>query len=400
MNEFQGRRVVLGVTGGVAAYKAAELTRLLVKAGAEVDVVLTAAGAQFVGAATFQALSGRRVWQALWDERMDNGMAHIDLTRGAAALLVAPATADFLAKLAHGFADDLLSTLCLARDCPLLVAPAMNRQMWENPATQRNVAQLRGDGVSVLGPAHGEQACGEVGDGRMLEAAELFDDLHASLQVKSLAGKRVLLTAGPTFEALDPVRGLTNSSSGKMGFSLARACAEAGAEVTLVAGPVALATPRGVHRVDVQSALQMREAVFQALPGQDVFIGVAAVADYRPRQAAEHKIKKGSAGMALDLEANPDILAEVAARPDAPFCVGFAAESRDLATYAEGKRATKKLGMVVGNLVQDGLGGDNNTVTLFDAAGAHALPPANKAEVARGIVTHIVRLMEQRHGKH
>jgi phosphopantothenoylcysteine decarboxylase/phosphopantothenate--cysteine ligase len=267
MNEFLGKRIVLGVTGGVAAYKAAELVRLLVKAGAEVDVALTAAGAQFVGAATFQALTGRRVWQALWDERMDNGMAHIDLTRGATALLVAPATADFLAKLAHGFADDLLSTLCLARDCPLLVAPAMNRQMWENPATQRNVVQLRSDGIKVLGPAHGEQACGEVGDGRMLEAAELFDDLYAALQAKPLAGRRVLLTAGPTFEALDPVRGLTNSSSGKMGFALARACAEAGAEVTLVAGPVTLATPRGVRRVDVQSALQMHDAAMQAVPG-------------------------------------------------------------------------------------------------------------------------------------
>lgn len=400
MNEFQGKRIVLGVTGGVAAYKAAELVRLLVKAGAEVDVALTAAGAQFVGAATFQALTGRRVWQALWDERMDSGMAHIDLTRGAAALLVAPATADFLAKLAHGFADDLLSTLCLARDCPLLAAPAMNRQMWENPATQRNVAQLRADGVSILGPAHGEQACGEVGDGRMLEAVELFDDLHAFLQPKLLAGKRVLLTAGPTFEALDPVRGLTNSSSGKMGFALARACAEMGAAVTLVAGPVSLATPRGVGRIDVQSALQMREAVMQALPGQDIFIGVAAVADYRPRQSAEHKIKKGTASLTLELEANPDILAEVAARPGAPFCVGFAAESQDLATYAEGKRVGKKLGLVVGNLIQDGLGGDTNAVTLFDASGSHALPPADKAAVAHGIVAHIAALMEKPHGQH
>jgi phosphopantothenoylcysteine decarboxylase/phosphopantothenate--cysteine ligase len=400
MNEFQGKRIVLGVTGGVAAYKAAELVRLLVKAGAEVDVVLTAAGAQFVGAATFQALTGRRVWQALWDERMDNGMAHIDLTRGAAALLVAPATADFLAKLAHGFAGDLLSTLCLARDCPLLVAPAMNRQMWENPATQRNVAQLRTDGVSVLGPAHGEQACGEVGEGRMLEAVELFDDLYASLQAKPLAGKRVLLTAGPTFEALDPVRGLTNASSGKMGFALARACATAGADVTLVAGPVSRAPPRGVRRIDVQSGLQMRETVLQALPGQDVFIGVAAVADYRPRQTAAHKIKKGTSSLTLELDANPDILAEVAARPDAPFCVGFAAESQDLATYAEGKRVAKKLGLVVGNLVQDGLGGDTNAVTLFDAAGAHVLPPADKSEVARGIVAHIAALMEKQHGQH
>jgi len=400
MNEFQGKRIVLGVTGGVAAYKAAELVRLLVKAGAEVDVVLTEAGAQFVGPATFQALTGRRVWQALWDPRLDNGMAHIDLTRGAAALLVAPATADFLAKLAHGLADDLLSTLCLARDCPLLVAPAMNRQMWENPATQRNVAQLRADGVSIHGPAHGEQACGEVGAGRMLEAVELFEDLHASLQVKYLAGKRVLLTAGPTFEALDPVRGLTNSSSGKMGFSLARACAAAGADVTLVAGPVALATPRGVHRIDVRSAAQMHEAVMRALPGQDVFIGVAAVADYRPRQAAAHKMKKTAGSLTLELDANPDILAAVAARPDAPFCVGFAAESRDLATYAEGKRVAKKLALVVGNLVQDGLGGDTNAVTLFDAAGAHALPPADKSEVARGIVAHIASLMEKPRGQH
>ena len=399
MNEFQGKRIVLGVTGGVAAYKAAELVRLLVKAGAEVDVVLTAAGAQFVGAATFQALTGRRVWQALWDERMDNGMAHIDLTRGAAALLVAPATADFLAKLSHGFADDLLSTLCLARDCPLLVAPAMNRQMWENPATRRNVAQLGADGVRVLGPAHGEQACGEVGDGRMLEAAELLDDLYASLQAKTLSGKRVLLTAGPTFEALDPVRGLTNSSSGKMGFSLARACVEVGAEVTLIAGPVALATPRGVRRVDVQSALQMRDAVMRTVSGQDVFVGVAAVADYRPRQVAADKVKKGTASLVLELDANPDILAEVAVLPDAPFCVGFAAESRDLAMYAEGKRVAKKLGLVVGNLVQDGLGGDTNAVTLFDVAGSHVLPTAEKAEVARRIVAHIVALMEKSHGQ-
>ncbi len=400
MNEFQGKRIVLGVTGGVAAYKAAELVRLLVKAGAEVDVALTAAGAQFVGPATFQALTGRRVWQALWDERMDNGMAHIDLTRGATAVLVAPATADFLAKLTHGFADDLLSTVCLARDCPLLVAPAMNRQMWENPATRRNVAQLRADGVSVLGPAHGEQACGEVGDGRMLEAGELFEDLYASLQAKLLAGKRVMLTAGPTFEALDPVRGLSNSSSGKMGFSLARACVEAGAEVTLIAGPAPLATPRGARRVDVQSALQMHAAVLQALPGQDVFIGVAAVADYRPRQTAAHKMKKGTDSLTIELEANPDILAEIAARPDAPFCVGFAAESRDLATYAEGKRLAKRLALVVGNLVQDGLGGDTNSVTLFDAAGAHVLPPAEKIDVARNIVAHIARLMERHSGKH
>jgi phosphopantothenoylcysteine decarboxylase/phosphopantothenate--cysteine ligase len=397
MNELQGRRFVLGVTGGVAAYKAAELARLLIKQGATLDVVLTEAGAQFVGATTFQALTGRPVWQALWDERMSNGMAHIDLTRGAAALLVAPATADFMAKVAHGFAGDLLSSLCLARSCPLLLAPAMNRQMWENPATQRNLAQLQEDGVTVLGPASGEQACGETGAGRMLEATDLVDDLIAFLQPKSLQSVRILLTAGPTFEALDPVRGLTNTSSGKMGFALARACAEAGAEVTVVAGPVSLPTPRGVRRIDVLSALDMRDAVMHEVAGMNVFIGVAAVADYRPKKSAEHKIKKGAQTLQLELEATPDILAEVAALPDAPFCVGFAAESRDLAKYAEGKRAAKKLSLVVGNLVQDGLGGDSNRVTLFDAAGAHPMPVADKLTVARTIAAHIAQLMEQHH---
>ena len=394
MAELTGKRFVLGVTGGIAAYKAAELTRLLIKAGATVDVVMTEAATRFVGPVTFQALSGRPVWTDLWDGQQ-RAMAHIDLTRGAAAVLVAPATADFLAKLAHGMADDLLTTLCLARDCPLLVAPAMNRQMWEQPATKRNVVQLAADGALVLGPAAGEQACGEVGEGRMLEAQDLFDELLAFLQPKLLAGKKVLLTAGPTFEPLDPVRGLTNSSSGKMGFALARACAEAGAAVTIVAGPVCESQSwRNAKRIDVRSALEMRDAVLAALPGQDVFIGVAAVADYRPAGAAEHKIKKGAAGMSIELVANPDILAEVAARPDAPFCVGFAAESRNLAEYAEGKRRAKKLPLVVGNLVQDGLGGGSNQVTLFDAVGAHPLPAGDKLTVARNIVAHIAELMQ------
>jgi phosphopantothenoylcysteine decarboxylase/phosphopantothenate--cysteine ligase len=393
MDAFAGKRIVLGVTGGVAAYKAAELVRLLVKAGVQVDVVLTKAGSEFIGAATFQALTGRPVWQLLWDERMDNAMAHIDLTRGATAVLVVPATAHFLARLAHGLADDLLTALCLARDCPLLVAPAMNRQMWENPATQRNMMQLRADGIKVLGPASGEQACGEVGDGRMLEASELFDDLAAFLQPKVLAGKHILLTAGPTFEPIDPVRGLTNSSSGKMGFALARACVEAGADVTLIAGPVMLATPRGVRRIDVQTAAQMREIALANLPGQDVFIGVAAVADYRPTKVSLQKIKKGSGSFTLMLEPTTDILAEIAARPDAPLCVGFAAESHDLATYAESKRVSKKLALVVGNLVQDGLGTDTNRVILFDTSGAHPLPLADKTDVARGIVAHLATLM-------
>jgi phosphopantothenoylcysteine decarboxylase/phosphopantothenate--cysteine ligase len=397
MGELSGKRLLLGVTGGVAAYKAAELARLLVKADAQVDVVLTAAGAQFVGAQTFQALTGRPVWSELWDERQQRGMGHIDLSRGADAILIAPATADFLAKLVQGRADDLLSTLCLARDCPLLAAPAMNRQMWENPATQRNVRQLLDDGVQLLGPACGEQACGEVGPGRMLEPLELFESLTAFFQPKHLAGRRVLLTAGPTFEPLDPVRGLTNSSSGKMGFALARACAEAGAEVTLVAGPVSLATPAGVTRIDVQNALGMRMAVLKAVASTDIFIAVAAVADYRPLLASEHKIKKTAAGSALTIEltANPDILAEVAALPAAPFCVGFAAESQNLADYAESKRLAKKLPLVVGNLVQDGLGGDSNTVILFDASGQHRLTPGPKMEIARGIVAHIATMLEQ-----
>lgn len=396
MSPLQGKRIVLGVTGGVAAYKAAELTRLLVKAGAAVDVVLTEAAGRFVGAATFQALSGHPVFTSLWDERFANGMAHIDLTRNADVVLVAPATADFMAKLAHGFADDLLSTLCLARDCPLLLAPAMNRQMWENPATARNVAQLAADGVAVLGPAEGEQACGETGAGRMLEAADILDALVAFFQPKLLAGKRVLLTVGPTFEALDPVRGLTNSSSGRMGFALARASAEVGAGVTAVCGPVSLPTPAGVERIDVHSALEMRDAVMARLPA-DIFIAVAAVADYRPAATAEHKIKKGAAALTLELVANPDILAEVAARADAPFCVGFAAESRGLAQYAEGKRRAKRLPLVVGNLVQDGLGGETNAVTLFDAAGAHSVPAGDKLDIARAIVRHIAGMMNANH---
>jgi phosphopantothenoylcysteine decarboxylase/phosphopantothenate--cysteine ligase len=391
MNELNGKRIVLGVTGGVAAYKACELARLLGKAGAGVDVVMTEAATRFVAPLTFQALTGRPVCVSLWEAPQENGMAHIDLTRGADAVLVAPATADFIAKLAHGRAEDLLSSLCLARECALLVAPAMNRQMWENPATQRNVAQLRADGIAILGPAAGEQACGEVGEGRMLEAAELCDALIAFFQPKLLAGKRVLLTAGPTYEPLDPVRGLTNISSGKMGFALARVCAEVGAGVTAVCGPVCLPTPAGVTRIDVQSAQQMRMAVLAQLP-TDIFIAVAAVADYRPASPAEHKTKKGAATLTLELAANPDILAEVAARPDAPFCVGFAAESRNLAAYAEGKRLAKQLPLVVGNLVQDGMGGDANVVTLFDAAGVHPLPPGDKLAIARAIVKHIAEM--------
>lgn len=393
MSLLAGKRIVLGVTGGVAAYKAAELARLFVKAGARVDVVLTEAGAHFVGAATFQAITGHSVWSDLWDARMPNGMAHIDLSRGADAILIAPASADTIARLAQGRSDDLLTTLCLARDCPLLVAPAMNRQMWESHATQRNVAQIRADGIQVLGPASGEQACGEIGAGRMLEPEELFDALVYFFQPKKLAGRRVLLTAGPTFEPLDPVRGITNSSSGKMGFSLARACAEAGAVVTVVAGPSSQPTPHGVLRINVQSALEMREAVLAQLP-TDIFIAVAAVADYRPAATVQHKIKKQADTLTVELIKNPDILAEVAGMDTPPFCVGFAAESQDLAEYAEGKRRAKKLPLVVGNLVQDGLGGDGNQVTLFADNGVYPLPAADKLTIARSIVNHIAGLLE------
>ena len=396
MSEFAGRRIVVGVTGGVAAYKAAEFVRLLVKAGADVHVVLSEGGARFVTAVTFQALSGNPVWTDLWDARMANNMAHIDLSRGADAIVVAPATADVIARLVQGRADDLLTTLALARECPLLVAPAMNRQMWEHPATRRNIAQLRADGAMLLGPAAGDQACGETGMGRMLEPEDLFEYLVAFLAPKRLVGRRVVLTAGPTFEAIDPVRGITNSSSGRMGFALARACRQAGAEVVLVAGPCAQPTPLGVERVDVTGARDMREAALAALPGSDVFIGVAAVADYRPAAAQEHKIKKSGAAMTLELLPNPDILAEVAARDDAPLCVGFAAESRDLDRHAEAKRVAKRLALVVGNLVQDGLGTEDNQVTLYDEQGAHPLARASKDVVAREIVARIAALLAHR----
>ena len=387
--ELLGKKILLGVTGGIAAYKAAELTRLLQKQGATVQVAMTEAATHFVGAVTFQALSGQPVFTDQWDARMANNMAHIDLSREADVVLVAPASADFLAKVAHGQADDLLTTLVLARDCPLLVAPAMNRQMWENLATQRNAATLAADGITLLGPACGDQACGEVGAGRMLEPAEIVEDLIAFFQAKPLAGKRVLLTAGPTFEALDPVRGITNLSSGKMGYALARACAQAGAAVTLVSGPTGLACPRGVLRVEVSAALEMQREVLARAGESDVFIGVAAVADYRPSAPSAQKIKKNAAAMTVELVKNPDILAEVAALPRPPFCVGFAAESHDLATYAEGKRVNKKLPLVVGNLISDGFGGEDNTVVLFDAAGAHPLATASKTEVARSIVAAI-----------
>ncbi|MBK6394858.1 MAG: bifunctional phosphopantothenoylcysteine decarboxylase/phosphopantothenate--cysteine ligase CoaBC [Betaproteobacteria bacterium] len=389
-------RVVLGVTGGIAAYKAAELARLFVKAGVAVDVVMTEAATRFVTPTTFQALTGRPVATDLWASGASNAMDHIAISRGADGIVVAPASADFLAKLAHGRADDLLSTLCLARECPLLVAPAMNVQMWSNAATRRNVAQLAANGVAILGPASGDQACGEIGDGRMLEAQDILDAVVASRVPKVLAGKRVLLTAGPTFEAIDPVRGITNTSSGKMGFALARAAAEAGADVTLVAGPTALATPAGVDRVDVVSAAEMADAVLARVDRSHVFVAVAAVADYRPAQVHAQKVKKKPEPMTIALEPTVDILATVAARAKAPFCVGFAAESQDVVKLGEEKRRRKKLAMLVANRAQDAMGADDNEVTILDDRGAHALPRMDKLALARRLVGEIAARLPKR----
>lgn len=389
-----GKHIVLGLSGGVACYKAADFTRELVKAGASVQVVMTQAAEQFITPVTLQALSNRSVFTSQWDAREANNMAHINLTRNADAVVIAPASADFIAKLVQGRADDLLSLLCLGRPiarCRLLVAPAMNREMWAHPATQRNVGQLRLDGVTLLGPGSGDQACGETGDGRMLEPAELLADLIASFQPKRLAGKRVLITAGPTFEPIDPVRGITNRSSGKMGFAIARAAAEAGAAVTLVAGPVHLATPRGVQRIDIGTGRQMLDAVLEAVAGQDVFVATAAVADWRPATVADHKIKKTAerAVPALTLVENPDVLAAVASLPMPPFCVGFAAESNDMLRHTRDKLARKKVALMVGNIGPATFGSDDNLLTLVDAHGHRELPHADKLTLARALVDEI-----------
>ncbi|MCW5659667.1 MAG: bifunctional phosphopantothenoylcysteine decarboxylase/phosphopantothenate--cysteine ligase CoaBC [Burkholderiaceae bacterium] len=397
--QLDHRHIVLGLSGGIACYKAAELTRELIKAGASVQVVMTEAAAAFITPVTMQALSDRPVYTSQWDAREANNMAHINLTREADALIVAPASADFIAKVANGLADDLLSLLCLARPVervPLLLAPAMNREMWAHPATQRNVARVRADGALVLGPGSGDQACGEVGDGRMLEAHELCDEVVAALQPKLLAGRRVLVTAGPTFEAIDPVRGITNLSSGKMGFAIARAAQEAGAEVTLVAGPVHLPTPRHVRRIDVASAQQMHDAVLPLAPSQHVFIATAAVADWRPASYAQRKIKKdGSAtAPALELAENPDILAAVARLPQRPFCVGFAAETDDLAKNAREKLARKNVPLMVGNIGPSTFGRNDNALLLVDARGERQLPSSDKLNLARELVREVSMRLE------
>jgi phosphopantothenoylcysteine decarboxylase/phosphopantothenate--cysteine ligase len=400
MAERSAKSVVLGVTGGIAAYKAAELTRELQRRGLEVQVVMTEAARGMVTPATFQALSGKPVYTDLWDASVPDSMGHIEISRGKDAIVVAPATADFIAKLANGLADDLLSTLCLARDCPLIVAPAMNRQMWGHPATRRNVERLLRDGVAILGPGSGDQACGEVGLGRMLEAVEIAEAVAGFLSPRLLQGARVLITAGPTFEPIDPVRGITNRSSGKMGYAIARAALDAGAKVKLVSGPVSLPPPAGAELQRVSTATEMFNAVKRNVSRSDIFIGVAAVADYRVDKPRRQKIKKtDSARLALQLVPNPDILAWVAGRPRPPLCVGFAAESHDLRTNADAKRRRKKVPLMVANLAQEAIGADDNEVTLLDDRGAHKLPRAPKEAVARQLIAHIAGLYKARERK-
>lgn len=408
MNDLSGKHVVLGLSGGIACYKAAEFCRGLIKAGATVQVVMTESATRFITVATMQALSGRPVVLSQWDERQPNHMPHINLGREADVVVVAPASADFIARLAQGRADDLLSLLCLARPIervPLLLAPAMNREMWAHPATQRNVTQVQADGAVVLGVGVGDQACGETGDGRMLEPDELLYEVQRHFQPKTLQGRHVLVTAGPTFEAIDPVRGLTNLSSGKMGFAIARAAHEAGAQVTLVAGPVGLPTPRGVQRIDVKSALDMQAAVQATAPRADVFVAAAAVADWRPASAADQKIKKDGSGATptLSFVENPDILAGVAASEralsGALYCVGFAAESHDLLAHAQAKRARKGVPLLVGNIGPDTFGRDDNALLLVDAHGSTELPRADKLSLARQLVGEIARRFDSASGR-
>jgi phosphopantothenoylcysteine decarboxylase / phosphopantothenate---cysteine ligase len=400
MNDLAKKHIVLGLSGGIACYKAAELCRALIKEGATVQVVMTEAAAQFITPVTMQALSNRTVFTSQWDAREPNNMPHINLSREADAILIAPASADFMAKLLHGRADDLLSLMCLARpigSVPLLIAPAMNREMWAHPATQRNMAQLQADGATLFGVGSGDQACGETGDGRMLEPQELLEDVIAFFQPKTLRGQQVLVTAGPTFEAIDPVRGITNLSSGKMGFAIARAAQEAGASVTLVAGPVHLPTPRGVTRINVTSALQMQQALVQPAQSATVFVATAAVADWRPAHAGTQKIKKDGSGEvpALQFVENPDLLAGIAASERAQsgqlFCVGFAAESHELLNHATAKRLKKKVPLLVGNIGPATFGLDDNALLLVDEHGATELPRASKLALARQLVADIAR---------
>ncbi|MFZ9872508.1 MAG: bifunctional phosphopantothenoylcysteine decarboxylase/phosphopantothenate--cysteine ligase CoaBC [Steroidobacteraceae bacterium] len=391
MSTLQHRRIVLGVSGGIAAYKAPDLVRRLRERGAEVQVVMTAGAQRFVTPTTFQAVAGREVRAELWDPAAEAAMGHIELARWADLILLAPATADLVARLSAGRADDLLTTLVLATEAKVALAPAMNRLMWSHPATQANITILRHRGVEVLGPGRGEQACGETGDGRMLEPLEIVagvERLLSNADGAALAGKRVLITAGPTRERLDPVRYISNRSSGKMGFALAEAARAAGAEVTLVAGPVHLPTPNGVKRIDVESAAQMHEAVDDAVGTADVFIGTAAVADYRPAVVAERKIKKSGERVEIVLERTPDILASVAARAQRPFVVGFAAETHDVENYARGKLESKNLDLIAANEVGDDkvFDRDDNSLIVLWRDGRVPIGPASKQVVAKELI--------------
>lgn len=391
MLELANKHIVLGLTGGIACYKAAEFLRRAQEQGATIDVVMTQAATQFITPVTMQALSGRPVFIDTFDARPANNMAHINLPRAADAIVIAPASTDFMARLAHGRADDLLSTLCVAKgNCPLLIAPAMNREMWLHPATQRNAAQLRADGAILLGPGEGDQACGEIGSGRMLEPHELLSELIAFFQPKSLSGLRVVITAGPTSEKIDPVRVITNRSSGKMGYAVAQAAREAGADVVLVSGPTALPCPYGVLRINVESAAQMHAAVMNEAARADVFVGVAAVADWTVANASDHKLKKMSGQPpALQFTPNPDILADVARMESGPWCVGFAAETENLRDYAEAKRKRKGLPLLVGNLAQHAMNADTTELVLFSDSGQTDWPVLPKIQAARRLVDAI-----------
>ena len=393
---LNGKHIILGITGGIAVYKSAELVRLLKKQGVRVSVVMTEGAKEFVTPLTFATLSGEPVYDSLWLNRAgaDSNIAHINLSREADAMLIAPCTANVMAKIAHGMSDDLLSNLVLARDrgaCPLAIAPAMNVQMWDNPATQRNLAQIMHDGIHVFGPAHGDQACGEIGAGRMLEPAEILSLLPKLFTPQSLAGKRVLITAGPTFEAIDPVRGITNHSSGKMGYALAHAAQCAGASVTLISGKTALSTPYGVTRIDVQSADEMLTACQNHLTGQDIFIAVAAVADWKVAQVASQKIKKAHANDVPSLEfvQTPDILATIANLPNAPYCVGFAAESEHVIEYAQAKRVKKNIPLMIANQGPATFGSEYNQVSLVSAEGITTLPNMRKDVLAQQLIQAI-----------
>ena len=401
MGDLDHKQIVLGLSGGIAGYKSAELLRRLQDEGVTIDVVMTQSATRFVTPVTFQALSGRPVFTDAWDNRVPNNMAHINLSRQAHAIVIAPASANLLARLANGMADDLLTTLCLARgQCPLLVAPAMNREMWEHPATQRNIRQLSRDGVVVLGPGTGDQACGETGDGRMLEPHELLAEIIAFFQPKRLSGKRVLITAGPTSERVDPVRVISNRSSGKTGYAIARAAYEAGANVTLVSGPTALPCPYGVKRINVESAREMHTHVMGQAQHADIFISVAAVADWHVSNASEQKLKKASNGQpqppSIEFTPNPDILAEVAALENGPWCVGFAAETENLHEYAQAKRQRKNIPLLVGNLAQNAMDADTTTLVLFDKNGHHDLPHLSKQQAARELIHAIANRLSER----